>query len=53
MHLSFQKLFYVLASVIALFAIMILAKSVLVPIAFAFLIAFILFPVVVKLESWG
>ncbi len=53
MHLSFQRLFFVLASIIALVAILVLAKSVLVPIAFSFLIAFILFPVVVKLESWG
>jgi predicted PurR-regulated permease PerM len=53
MRLSFQKTFYALATVIALFAILVLAKSVLVPIAFAFLIAFILFPVAVKLESWG
>jgi predicted PurR-regulated permease PerM len=53
MQVSFQKLFYVLASIMALFAIMVLAKSVLVPIAFAFLMAFILFPVAVKLESWG
>ncbi|MFW6275283.1 MAG: AI-2E family transporter [bacterium] len=53
MHISFQKLFYVIASVIGLIAILILAKSVLIPIAFAFLIAFILFPVTRKIESWG
>lgn len=53
MHLSFQKIFYVVASLIGLFAILILAKAVLVPIAFAFLIAFILFPVARKLESRG
>lgn len=53
MHLSFQKLFYVTAFVIGLFAILILAKSVLIPIAFAFLVAFILFPVARKIESWG
>ncbi len=53
MHLSFQKVFYVIASVIGLFAILILAKAVLIPVAFAFLIAFILLPVVRKLESWG
>jgi len=53
MHLSFQKVFYVIASVIGLFAILILAKAVLIPIAFAFLVAFILFPVARKLEHWG
>ncbi len=53
MHLSFQKAFYVIATVIGLFTILILAKIVLVPIAFALLIAFILFPVTRKFESWG
>jgi predicted PurR-regulated permease PerM len=53
MHLSFQKVFYVIATVVSLFAILILAKAVLIPIAFAFLIAFILFPVARKIESWG
>jgi predicted PurR-regulated permease PerM len=53
MHLSFQKVFYAIATVVGLFAILILAKSVLIPIAFSFLIAFILFPVTRKFESWG
>jgi predicted PurR-regulated permease PerM len=53
MHLSFQKVFYAIAAVMGLFAILILAKAVLIPIAFAFLIAFILFPVARKFESWG
>lgn len=53
MHLSFRNSFYVIASVIGLFAILILAKAVLIPIVFAFLIAFILYPVVRKFESWG
>lgn len=53
MRLSFQKIFYVIASFVGLFAILILAKSVLIPIAFALLIAFILFPVARKFESWG
>jgi predicted PurR-regulated permease PerM len=53
MNLSFQKVFYVIATFIGLFAILTLAKAVLIPIAFAFLIAFILFPVVRKFESWG
>ncbi len=53
MHLSFQKVFYAIATVVGLFAILVLAKPVLIPIAFAFLIAFILFPAVRKFESWG
>jgi predicted PurR-regulated permease PerM len=53
MHLSFQKVFYVIVTIIGLFAILIIAKSVLIPIAFAFLIAFILFPVARRIESWG
>ncbi|HBZ25668.1 MAG TPA: AI-2E family transporter [Rikenellaceae bacterium] len=53
MHLSFQKVFYIIATVLGLFTILILAKGVLIPIAFAFLIAFILFPVARKFEIWG
>lgn len=53
MNISFQKLFYIVASVIGMFAILILAGEVLIPIAFAFLVAFILYPVAKKLESWG
>lgn len=53
MHLSFQKLFYTIASVFGIFAILILAKPVLIPLAFASLVAFILFPVCQKFEAWG
>ncbi|MFP4468691.1 MAG: AI-2E family transporter [Bacteroidales bacterium] len=53
MHLSFQKVFYVIATVMALIAILILAKTVLIPLAFAFLIAFILYPLTLRFESWG
>lgn len=53
MYLSFQKVFYFLATVISLFAILILAKAVLIPIAFSFLVAFILFPIARKFEYWG
>lgn len=53
MQLSFQKVFYVIASLIGLFTVLILAKAILIPIAFALLIAFILVPVARKLESWG
>ena len=53
MHLSFQRIFFVIATIIGLFAILILAKRVLIPIAFAFIIAFILFPLTRKFDSWG
>jgi predicted PurR-regulated permease PerM len=53
MQLSFQKIFYVLATLFAFLAVLILAKSVLIPLAFALLISFILFPICVKIESWG
>jgi predicted PurR-regulated permease PerM len=53
MHLSFQKLFYAIATAIGIFAVLVLAKGILIPIAFAFLTAFILFPVAKKFEYWG
>jgi predicted PurR-regulated permease PerM len=53
MHLSFQKLFFAIGTVFALFAILILAKSILIPLGFALLISFILYPLVKKLESLG
>jgi predicted PurR-regulated permease PerM len=53
MTISFQKLFFTIASFIALFAILVLAKTVLIPLAFSLLTAFILFPVARKMESWG
>jgi len=53
MHLSFQKLFYAIASVFGFFTILILAKPILIPLAFALLISFMLYPLVSKLESWG
>lgn len=53
MKLSFQKLFFAIATVFALFAILILAKSILIPLCFALLISFILYPLVKKFESWG
>lgn len=52
MNLSFQTLFFVIATLIALFAILILAQSILIPLAFALLISFMLFPLAKKLESW-
>jgi len=53
MNISFQKLFYALASVIALFAILVLARPILIPLAFALIISFILFPLTKRFESWG
>jgi predicted PurR-regulated permease PerM len=53
MNLSFQRLFFAIGTVIALFAALILAKSVLIPISFALLISFILLPLSKRLESWG
>jgi len=53
MKISFQNLFYALATVIALFAIMILGKPILIPLAFALFMSFILFPLAKKFESWG
>ena len=53
MTLSFQKLFYVIASIIAIFAVLILAKTILIPLSFALLLAFILLPLAKKFEKWG
>ena len=53
MNLSFQKLFFAIATVFAFFAIFILAKSILIPLGFAMLISFMLYPLVKKFESWG
>lgn len=53
MNISFQKLFYAIATTFSLFAIMVLAKSILIPLGFAMLIAFMLYPLVKKFESWG
>jgi predicted PurR-regulated permease PerM len=52
MTLSFQKLFFAIATVFAFFTILILAKSILIPLSFALLISFILYPLVKKFESW-
>lgn len=53
MTLSYQKLFFVLAFIFGLFSIMVVAKTVLIPLSMALLLSFILFPVVKKLETWG
>lgn len=53
MNLSFKRIFYTLASAFGAFAILVLAKPVLIPLAFALLISFILLPMVKILERWG
>jgi predicted PurR-regulated permease PerM len=53
MNLSFQKLFFAIATVFVLFAILILAKSILIPLGSALMISFILYPLVKKFELWG
>jgi predicted PurR-regulated permease PerM len=53
MNLSFQKLFYALATVFAFFAILILARPILIPLGFALLLSFILLPLTKRYEAWG
>lgn len=53
MSISFKKIFYVIAIIFSCFAILILAKSILIPLAFALLFSFILFPLVKRFERWG
>ena len=53
MKLSFQNLFYILVFIFGLFAILVLAKPVLIPLSMALFISFILLPVAQKLESWS
>ena len=53
MHISFQKTFFAIATVFALFAILVLAQPILIPLAIALLMSFILFPMAKKFESWG
>jgi predicted PurR-regulated permease PerM len=52
MNVSFQKLFYAIATVFLLFAILVFAKPILIPISIALLISFILLPLAKKLEKW-
>ncbi len=53
MNISFQKVFFAIATAFALFAILIVAKPVLVPLAFSVIISFILFPIAKRFERWG
>ncbi|MBN2635487.1 MAG: AI-2E family transporter [Prolixibacteraceae bacterium] len=45
-------MFYAIATVFALFAILVLAKTILIPLSVALLISFILFPLAKKFEAW-
>ncbi len=53
MSLDFQKIFYVIASLFGIIAIMFFAKPILIPLAFAMLLAFILFPLMKRFERMG
>lgn len=53
MNISFQKLFFAIATFFAFFAILFLAKTVLIPLGFALLMAFMLYPIVKKLGKLG
>lgn len=53
MQVSFQKLFYAIATVFLLFAILIFAKAILIPLSIALVISFILLPLVKKFEKWS
>lgn len=52
MNLSFQKLFYAIATSFAIFAILVLAKPILIPLSIALIISFILLPLTKKFEAW-
>ena len=53
MKLSFQKSFFTLAFATLFIAILVVAKSILVPLGIALLLAFILYPIHKKLTTWG
>jgi len=52
MNLSFQKMFFAIATIFALFAFLVLAKSILIPLSIALFLSFILFPLAKRFESW-
>ncbi|ADR21484.1 AI-2E family transporter [Marivirga tractuosa] len=53
MKLSFQNSFFTLAFVAVLIAFLVIAKSILIPLGIALLLAFILYPVHKKFSQWG
>jgi len=52
MNVSFQKLFYAIATAFLLFAILVFAKAILIPLSLALIISFILLPLAKKFEKW-
>ncbi|MFK7951915.1 MAG: AI-2E family transporter [Ekhidna sp.] len=53
MNISFKSIFYVIASIIGLVVILSLAKNLLIPLCFAMLFAFILYPIIKWLVKKG
>ncbi|MFN2262301.1 MAG: AI-2E family transporter, partial [Psychroflexus sp.] len=53
MKLSFQKAFFTLAFIAILIVFLVVAKSILVPLGIALILAFILYPVHKKFTKWG
>ncbi|MFO7745046.1 MAG: AI-2E family transporter [Psychroflexus sp.] len=53
MKLSFQKAFFTMAFIAILVAFLVVAKSLLVPLGIALILAFILYPLHKKFTSWG
>jgi predicted PurR-regulated permease PerM len=52
MNLSFQKMFYAIATVFGLFICLVLASPILIPLSIALIMSFILYPMAKKFESW-
>ena len=53
MKISFRNLFFILATLFGLIAVMVFAKTIMIPLGMALLISFILFPIAKKMEKWG
>lgn len=53
MKISFKNLFFILAFIFSIFAIMIIADKILIPISLAFLISLVLYPMTLKIEKLG
>ncbi len=53
MNISFPKIFFIIATTFALFAIFVVARPILIPISFALLISFILLPLAIRFENAG
>lgn len=52
MKISFQNFFYVIATIFAIVAVLILARTILIPLSIALLISLILLPLVQRFEKW-